>query len=330
MFTFLLRRLLQALVVFLVLANIVGLCLFARHFELVAPGKAADYWEYLCGVQLPNFTGHHEYSYSGGIYPEVDGSLYYFEQYHHEQRLFSVSPQDVLNTLPAVKELLQSDQSPDAQLCDDNHRNICAIYEQAAPRRTVCRDSLPTQVTLADLEYIRLQGHDESNKYREIAEGAFRERLIRGKRVWLTFGFEIVFLSAWLIFVALPLFATTRIHWYWRIGLSPFLLFLPYFLGYAPMTFSFGPSGGFVYPIYLILAAFAMQIVPCTVADSYLWDLLPQLLAPLSQVPGSPVAVSFMFCIGPASALIFGLLLVIGLIFIGTASSKIKGWLQMR
>lgn len=315
------------LAIFLFLATITGLYLFAHHFELVAPGKAADYWEYLCGIQLPSFTGHHKYAYSGGVYPEVNGSLYYFEQYHHEQRLFSVSPQDVLNTLLAVKELLQSDQPPDTRLCGDDHRSICAIYEQAASRRAVCRDNLPIQmVTLADLEYIRLKVYDRPNEYREIDDNDFRERLIRGKRIWLTFGFEATFLSAWLIFVTLPLFATTRIHWYWRVGLSPFLLFLPYFLGYAPMTFSFGPSGGFVYSIYLMLAAFAMQMVPCTVVDHYLWDLLPQLLAPLSQVPGSPAAVSYMFCIGPASALLFGLLLVAGLALIGFISSKIGGW----
>ena len=56
--------------------------------------------------------------------------------------------------------------------------------------------------------------------------------------------------------------------------------------GTAPMTFTFGPAGGFIYSIYLRLADLPMELIPCSPEDEYIWQLLPQALAPLPQVPG--------------------------------------------
>ena len=189
------------------------------------------------------------------------------------------------------------------------------MYENAAPRRDLCRATLanmkPADIGIADLERLRVLVEDANKgQFRPQLDAAFRERLERAKRVWLTLTFEGVYLAAWLSFVAWPLFAKSRLRWHWRLGLAPFLLFLPYFLGYAPMTFTFGPSGGFVYPGYLALASLPMQLIPCSVADRHLWRLLPKMLASLSQIPGSPAAVSYMACVGPASSLAFGLVLV--------------------
>jgi hypothetical protein len=322
-----LRRLFGGVLTLLVLATVAGLVLAASRFRAASPGSVADYWEYLCGVQLPGFTGHDEHSYSGGVYPEVDGRLYYYEQHHHHQELFVIGPADVLSALPLVRESLDSDHPPNNGACTESYRSKCAVYENAAPRRARCRASLMgaelKEVGLADLERLRVSVRDErEGRYRQRADAAFRERIARARRLWLTLAFEAVYLAAWLSFVAWPLFAPSRIRWYWRAGLAPFLLFLPYFLGYAPMTFTFGPSGGFLYPAYLLLAALPLQLIPCSAIDRYLGGLLPEALAPLSQVPGSPAAASYVLCVGPASSLFFGVLLVVSVSLLSLAWSN--------
>jgi len=324
-----LRWSLIALLAVVALATTVGLGLAARNFQTVLPGKAVDYWEYLCGVQLPGFAGHGAYSYSGGVYPEFNGELYYYDQRHHNEILYVVSPSEVLASVPLVREHLRSDQPLDDGACNADPTSNCARYEDGAPRRATCRASLPwsaaTVLTTADLERVRVRVESERNsEYLLQSDAAFRERIERSRRVWLTFAFEGLYLAAWLGFVAWPLFAPSRIRWYWRVGAAPFLLFLPYFLGYAPMTFTFGPSGGFIYPGYLLLASIPMQLVPCSPADTYLWEILPPVLSQLSQVPGTPLAVTYMSCTGPASSLFFGVVLVIVGVLITFVWSKIK------
>jgi hypothetical protein len=76
------------------------------------------------------------------------------------------------------------------------------------------------------------------------------------------------------------------------------------------MTFTFGPSGGFVYPIYLMLASLPMNIVPCSPLDGFVTGLFPNVLSGLSQVPGSPMAATHMACVGPVSSLGFGVLIL--------------------
>ena len=323
-----LQRFLLGLLLLLAVTTLVGIGFAARLFKTAEPGAPADYWEYLCGVQLPSFSGHGRYAYSGGVYPSLDGLLYYYEQHHHDQRLFVVPQKDVLGTLPLVQEHLTLPHPPESSECPDTDRSKCTLYERAAPRRESCRASLvgvSTAQATSTLEALRIQVEDQQHgQYREQSDTAFRERIRRADRVWLTFAFEVSFLAAWLLFVAWPLFGVARLNWPWRLGLAPFLLFLPYFLGYAPMTFTFGPSGGFVYPGYLMLAALPMQLVPCSVLDRVLWELLPSLLAPLSQVPGSPAGASRMFCVGPASSLIFGALLVAVMVLTRSMLSKLR------
>jgi hypothetical protein len=76
------------------------------------------------------------------------------------------------------------------------------------------------------------------------------------------------------------------------------------------MTFTYGPSGGFVYPFYLMLASLPMQIVPCSALDGFVWQHLPNVLDSLSQLPGSPLAATHTMCVGPVSSFGFGILLV--------------------
>ena len=305
--------LLRTVVVFLVLGTFVLLASQAWHFEPSEPGSAAEYWEYVCGVQLPEFKGHHKYSHFGGTYPVVDGKAYYYAQMHHEALLYSVAVEDVLHDLPNVQEHLTSPQSPLSSNCV-GYDSPCALYKEGAERRSACANYFgPPKGNVMDtqeLESLRITMAKASKfpPYDEHEDEEFRGRLGRAKRAWATFAFEGLYLGAWLMFLTgvRPL----RVHWHWRVACAPFLLFLPFFLGYAPMTFTFGPSGGFVYPLYLMLASLPMGIIPCSGLDGLVLHLFPNVLSCLSQVPGRPMAATRIACVGPVSSVAFGALLL--------------------
>ena len=297
----------------LVLATFGSLAFIAWHFEPTRAGTSAEYWEYLCGVQLPGFKGHHEYSHFGGVYPVVEGRAYYYAQMHHESLLYSAPADEVLHDLPRVQEALDHPQPPPASTCV-GYDSLCDLYKKGSERRTGCATyfggSKVGAMNFQELEALRVNEAKASSfpPYDERQDAEFRGRLERAQRAWATFAFEAIYIAAWLIFVVgmRPL----RVVWHWRVVLAPFLLFLPFFLGYAPMTFTFGPSGGFVYPIYLILASLPMQIVSCSNLDGVVWEHLPNVLAGLSQLPGSPLAATGLGCVGPVSSLAFGVLLL--------------------
>ena len=309
------KLLLRAVVVLLTVITFGALALRAWHFELSEPGTSAESWEYLCGVQLPEFKGHYQYSRFGGAYPVVDGKAHYYSQMQHGSLLYSVSLEDVLHDLPRVQEHLANPQPPSSSNCV-GYDSLCELYKRSSERRSQCVAILGAAkaetMSPSELEELRLRIVQAATfpRYDKLEDEEFRGRVDRGKRVWVTFAFETIYLGGWLMFVTGVRFL--RVRWYWRVGLGPFLLFLPYFLGYAPMTFTFGPSGGFVYPLYLILASLPMQIVPCSALDGFVWQLLPNLLQGLSQMPGSPLAVTRMACVGPVSSLGFGIVLLAG------------------
>jgi hypothetical protein len=322
-----LRLLLQVVGVALILATFGLLALKAWHFEPSKPGTSAEYWEYLCGVQLPEFKGHQTYSQFGGAYPVVEGKAYYYAQMHHASVLCFVPVGDVLSDLPRVQEQLANPQPPPPVNCV-RYRSLCALYKESAEHRSDCAkyfgsvkvDAMNTQ----ELEALRITMAKASKfpPYDEHEDAEFFGRLGRAKRAWATFTFEGLYLAAWLMFVVgVP---PLRMRWFWRVACAPFLLFLPFFLGYAPMTFTFGPSGGLVYPLYLALASLPMSIVPCSVFDGFVWQLFPKLLSGLSQVPGSPMAATRIACVGPVSSLAFGVVLLAGVSAIIYARKKFK------
>ncbi len=295
----------RGLVALLAALSLALLAMQASRFQASRPGTSAEYWEYLCGVQLSEFSGHFRFSYRGDAYPVIGDQAHYVTQRHHDQLLFSVPLALVLQDLPQVRARLQHPVAPRPTACGEDF-DVCRLFERSAPKRSECARLLSDRKisTADDLELLRVEMTTQSN----YIDASFRDRLARGQRAWITFAFEALYLVAWLMFVAgiRPL----RCSWRWRAGAAPFLLFLPYFLGYAPMTFTFGPTGGFVYPMYLMLASLPMKVVPCSAADQFIWPFFPQFLGDLSQLPGSPMAASQMACVGPASSVAFGALVV--------------------
>lgn len=75
-----------------------------------------------------------------------------------------------------------------------------------------------------------------------------------------------------------------------------------------------------MYPLYLGLAFIPLMVVPCTPLDEWTWQLLPQVLAGLSQTPGAALAMSGWGCVGPVSSLIAGVLLVL----LGSGIQKLR------
>ena len=114
---------------------------------------------------------------------------------------------------------------------------------------------------------------------------AFNVRWDRAKRYWLTATFEFVWLAGVIVFAAMPWLRNAgRLGWSIHWGLIPILLYIPWFFGYAQLTFSsLCPAGGIVYP--WVISPFGL--LPWTEADLAVMKHVPTLLEPLSQLPGS-------------------------------------------
>ena len=92
--------------------------------------------------------------------------------------------------------------------------------------------------------------------------------------------------------------------------LSPLLLMLPHYLGYAPYLFTFGPSGGIVYPVVALIFTLPASWIPPSAVDVAILSLVPRPLSWISQVPGEAMAWSYRFFVGPVAALLYGASLV--------------------
>jgi hypothetical protein len=288
----------------------------------IIDGTSAEFWEAACGVQLGGFPGYRGYAHYGDIYPTVDGWLYYFTQEHHQQPLHRLAAYDAARDVREVIVRLRSDRPScdprEAASLDD--ARLCELHEQGARKRSLCRAVFdeaslanePVPAIITRLRVVSLPAADafELSGRAAEAEVQLRKRLRQADRAWLTDLFEAAFLASWWLFVAWPWVRRASFRtWLIHVVTAPLLLFIPFFLGYAPMTFTFGPSGGVLYPLYLALAALPMSVVPCSGLDVAIWRRLPMVLAPLNQLPGAPLAWSNSACVGPLSSLAFGVLL---------------------
>ncbi len=309
------RAAVLGLLVLPILGTWVGLALAAHFFTVARPGTSEEYWEHLCGVQLQSFHGHHQYSHSGATLTEVDGALYYYDQMHHEQILYSVPLDAVLRDATAVRAAVAEGDQQLPKSCREDGRDICELYWSGKAKREACQKVFESLGFVSSSNGLKALGEKVGDRGAyvkpEAQDRALLDRLRRGHRVWLTFLFEGLYLTAWWGFVFWKLLPFPRLFsWRWQVGLAPLLLFLPYFLGYAPMTFTYGPSGGFIYPVYLVFASLPMAIIPCTAADGFVGHLLPRPLSLLSQLPGAPSAYMFRECVGPVSSIVAGLAFV--------------------
>ena len=132
--------------------------------------------------------------------------------------------------------------------------------------------------------------------------------------------FEIVWLSGVIVLCSLPwLRSWGRIGWAVCLAVLPTILFLPYFFGYAPFTFTSAfPVGGVVYSYVLQWASIPFWLIGFdrTRLDTLILDGLPKVLEPLSQLPGPMMSLSGGAPAGPVAVGVFGI--VLGLTLLGT------------
>jgi hypothetical protein len=100
------------------------------------------------------------------------------------------------------------------------------------------------------------------------------------------------------------------------------LFCLPYWLGYAPLTFSSAPSGGVLYPGLLRCIGPLLW----TAADSFIIKNLPQPLELLAQSPGPMLAIASMGGLGPVAVTAIGIGIGAVIFLLGYLNVKTKAW----
>lgn len=272
---------------------LLGLLALSEFTKPIQDGRSLEFWSYACGIDLEE-----EEEIAGDTYPPRDGYYIYYDQGMHGQFVYKVpaleANQDYLAVLKKIEELPESKAlNPRASLAKrllQKHR-AQVIDDPEAFLRLLHKE----EQSLLDKEL---------QTYQQESEAHFSERWKQAKRYWTNILFEFCFFVALLFFALYP-WIRSKSHWAWglHLGLTPLFVMLPYYLGYAPYTFtSAGPQGGVLYP-YLI--AFA-RIHFRTRLDSFILEKLPPILDPLSQNPGPMMSLSGSLAMGPVMALMVG------------------------
>jgi hypothetical protein len=116
----------------------------------------------------------------------------------------------------------------------------------------------------------------------------------------VTILFEAVFLSFWWLFsFHAGIFGKYNDKFIIRLAFSPLILFIPHYLGYAPYLFSFGPSGGILYPKFAMLVGLIFGWIPFNALEIEVLKMLPQPLSYISQTPSESMAISFSGRVSP-------------------------------
>ena len=144
---------------------------------------------------------------------------------------------------------------------------------------------------IEDARTARIQRINPKRNYSpEEREREFDEQWKRANRYSWNLWFEFVFLAGMIVFAAWPwLRSAGRGRWAVHLGLTPTLFCLPYWLGYAPLTFtSAETSGGVLYPLLLR----PLRGLPWSELDTFILRVLPKPLEPFSQIPGPILSLS--------------------------------------
>ena len=97
-----------------------------------------------------------------------------------------------------------------------------------------------------------------------------------------------------------------------HLGMTPFLFCLPFWLGYAPLTFtSAGDTEGVLYPRLLM----ALRGLPWSDLDTEIVRALPKPLEPLNQLPGPMWSLSGSGAVGPVAMVTAGAILFLAVMW---------------
>ncbi len=291
-----------------------GLLAFTAKKSIPIPtGDAEDYWEFACGVELEKFDGYFPYAHWTGIFPSKDGWYFYYYQEHHGRHVFKVTKQALIAKTNEVftlldKEILSTVQENtryDTLIAKNKRRENCLEIKNDVNSG---RGSFINEVSSTSSGSM-----DRANKIE-----SFHYQWERAKVYWVTILFEAIFMPLWWLFSfhsgVFGRFNQSRSA---RLAFSPILLFAPHYLGYAPYLFSFGPSGGILYPQFALLISIPFGWIPYNPIEIELLKVLPQPLAYISQVPFSPMAISFRGGVSPTVLCAFaGFVIILSKVFV--------------
>ncbi len=289
---------------------ILGLVAYsAPNRHPIPVGHAEDYWEYACGIELDDFDGTYAYAHWTGVFPKTDGWHFYYFQEHHGRHVFRVSPDALIERVPEVYSLLDHEIESSVYL---------RRFEDTADRKNVQRaECLAIKLRVGDDHALFLDEVSESRSgpirlpagQEEI--DSFLAQWGSAKLYWATVLFEAAFLWFWWVFTLhRGAFGKLNGRSDLQIGFSPLLLFVPYYLGYAPYLFTYGPTGGIVYPVFAMIVSIPFSWFPFNPVEVWVLERLPQPLWHISQVPAAPMAMSFWGAVSPTALLLFAALVL--------------------
>lgn len=290
---------------------ILGVLLFvASRSNPIPVGDAEDYWEFACGVELENFDGYFPYAYWTGIFPKFDGWYFYYYQEHHGRHVYKVSKKALAKCVLEVFSLLNKKITNTVQ----NHAREDILVKKNTNRMT-CLEIMVTvkQQSSGFIDKVStIRGNELREGLRKNEMDNFIRQWKRAQRYWLSVLFEAIFLCFWWLFTFHSgVFGKFNRNISTRIALSPILLFLPHYLGYAPYLFTFGPSGGILYPLFAMLFALPFAWIPYNPIEIEILKILPQPLTYVSQAPASPMALSYGANISPTILFIFAVIVLL-------------------
>jgi len=287
---------------------LLGLLVFSAQKRIPIPtGDAEDYWEFACGVELKKFDGYFPYAHWTGIFPDRDGWYFYYYQEHHGRHVYKVSKPSLLNQTSEVFTLL--DQEILNTIQKKTRDNTLEVKNT---RRLNCLEVRASVSSNEDKFIDAISSKSIGNPDRVYELESFQYQWERGKIYWASILLEAIFLPFWWLFSFHPsFFGSYNRKLSTRLAFSPLALFIPHFLGYAPYLFSFGPSGGVLYPIFAVFIGLPFGWIPFNPIEIELLKLLPQPLSYISQVPSSQLAVSFSGSISPTVLCVYAILVII-------------------
>ena len=232
---------------------LIGLAVMIYLDPPMRRGNAAHFWEAACGVETSGYQGQ-GLRYARGTYPRTDGWNVYFSQQQHDRPLYRVAQDEVEGAMREVVALLPvslvaSKDRPCAQAGDFCER-LLAVKNK---KRQACLSLYQTSGSDASTMLEKLSGQSVVEGTDE-ALGYFRTRWAYSKYIWAVAAAEFIYLMTWwLLTIAPRLWPQRALNWRVHLGLSPLVIVLPSFVGYADL-YTTAPSGSILYGIVAMLA----------------------------------------------------------------------------
>ncbi len=277
----------------------------------IPEGHAESYWEHACGVELPDLERRHEYAQWDGVFPRIGNWYFYYFQERRGRYVYRVSHNVLVDHVPQVyAHLRRGPQWPPATTRRDRE------FVQKSERFAECLD-ISIQAGgdhSLFLERVNATSASPSRRVDEQEEiESFLAQWRKARLYWATVLFEGVVLLAWWMFTFhRGVYGRLNKRLDVRIAFSPILLLAPHYLGYSPYLFTFGLSGGILYPAFVGVVYSAFGGIPINATDIWLFEELPQPLRHISQIPAAPLTISRWTAISPTALLVFaGVVLVI-------------------